>query len=54
MLVEGSKVDAVIRALTEQYYAVRHPELDKAGLDAALLLTEPAGGACVYATTAPA
>ncbi|KAJ1898926.1 galactokinase [Kickxella alabastrina] len=47
-IVPGDKVEEVNKALAEEYYAKRFPELTKEQLDDALFATAPGCGACYY------
>lgn len=47
-LVEQSKVDAVIKALRTGYYDKKFPEMTDEAFADAVLVSQPAQGACVY------
>lgn len=47
-LVEQSKVDQVLTALKEQYYKKRNPTLTQEEFNEAVLVSQPAKGACLY------
>ena len=48
-LVPAAKVPALLKALREQYFLKRFPDITDEKISQSLLATEPAGGACVYA-----
>lgn len=48
-LVPKHKVQDVVQALKKEYYAERWPDLDASEVEKAVLESQPAGGACVYA-----
>lgn len=47
-LVEQSKVDQVLTALKNQYYHKRNSNFTKEEFNDAVLVSQPAGGACLY------
>ncbi|KAJ2722888.1 galactokinase [Coemansia sp. Benny D115] len=47
-MVPGDKVDAVTKALAEEYYAKKYPQLTGEQLSDALFATAPGCGACYY------
>lgn len=47
-LVEQDKVHGVVKALQENYYDVKFPHLTNEDFHNAVLVSQPAGGACVY------
>ncbi|CEH12073.1 galactokinase [Ceraceosorus bombacis] len=51
-LVRQDKVNDVLSALREDFYAQRFPELGTTQVNQSLLVSQPAGGACVYAVEA--
>ena len=47
-LVEQGKVKAVLSALRQQYYNVKYPDMSDDDFADAVLVSRPAGGACLY------
>lgn len=47
-LVEQSKVEKVLSALKSQYYQKRNPSITQEEFNDAVLVSQPAGGACLY------
>jgi galactokinase len=47
-LVPVSEVPKVLKALKEQYFLKRFPDISEEQIEQSLLATEPAGGACVF------
>jgi galactokinase len=47
-LVEQSKVDDVLNALYTEYYQKRNPDITKEQFQDAVLVSQPASGACLY------
>ena len=52
-MLPQAKVDAVIKALKEEYYLKNFPDISEEKLSEAMVISKPSNGSFMYASTPP-